>query len=57
GDGFLVYAPESVLETYYKIGLVKGVHLTLDWQHINNPAYNQERGPVNVYGVRFHAEF
>ncbi len=56
GDGFLVYAPESVLETYYKIGIMKEVHLTLDWQHIDNPAYNQGRGPVSVYGVRFHME-
>lgn len=57
GDGFLAYAPESVLETYYKIGIITGVQVTLDWQYINNPAYNQERGPVSVYGVRFHAAF
>ena len=57
GDGFLVYAPEAVLETYYKFGIVRGVHITLDWQNINNPAYNQARGPINVYGIRFHGEF
>ncbi len=57
GDGFLVYAPEAVLETYYKFGIVPGVHITLDWQNINNPAYNQARGPINVYGIRFHGEF
>ncbi|MDE2259922.1 MAG: carbohydrate porin, partial [Betaproteobacteria bacterium] len=57
GDGFLVYAPESVLETYYKFGIVPGVHVTLDWQSISNPAYNQARGPINVYGIRFHGEF
>ncbi len=57
GDGFLVYAPESVLETYYKFGIMPGVHVTLDWQSIDNPAYNQARGPINVYGIRFHGEF
>ena len=57
GDGNLAYAPEAVLETYYRIGLAKSLQLTLDWQHIDNPAYNQQRGPVSVYGVRFHAEF
>ena len=24
---------------------------------INNPAYNTQRGPVNVYGLRLHAQF
>jgi len=57
GDGFLVYTPEVVVETYYKFGIVPGVHITLDWQNINNPAYNQARGPINVYGIRFHGEF
>lgn len=57
GDGYLSYAPEAVLETYYRYALGEGVHVTLDWQGIQNPAYNQLRGPVNVVGVRFHAEF
>jgi high affinity Mn2+ porin len=36
---------------------VEGVHLTADWQHIGNPAYNQLRGPVDVYGLRLHIDF
>ncbi len=31
--------------------------ITVDYQHFNNPAYNADRGPVNVWGVRFHEEF
>ena len=27
-----------------------------DYQHIENPAYNRDRGPVSVYGMRLHAE-
>ncbi len=57
GDGYLMYAPEYVLETYYKWGIVDGVHLTADWQHIGNPAYNQLRGPIDVYGLRLHIDF
>jgi hypothetical protein len=31
--------------------------LTFDYQRIANPAYNADRGPVTLYGLRFHAEF
>jgi len=34
-----------------------GAKLTLDYQFINNPAYNRDRGPVSVFGVRAHVEF
>lgn len=57
GDGSLLYAPESVLETYYQWGVMDGLHITADWQHISNPAYNQWRGPIDVYGVRLHVDF
>jgi high affinity Mn2+ porin len=62
GDGQLThYAPEQIFETYYRFGLPK-VHgvdsaISLGWQHIRNPAYNADRGPVNVYTARLHAEF
>jgi high affinity Mn2+ porin len=56
GDGALSYAGEKVFETYYKAGF--GVHfaLTLDYQRVADPAYNAARGPVSVYGLRYHAE-
>ncbi len=57
GDGQLVnYKPETIFETYYmfKIGRQQ---LSLNAQFIKNPAYNADRGPVQVYGVRWHAEF
>lgn len=57
GDGYLVYAPENVLETYYRLDVVRNVELTFDWQYIQNPAYNQVRGPVDVYGLRLHLDF
>jgi hypothetical protein len=57
GDGRLDYHPEQIAETYYKIGLGRYAALSLDWQHVADPAYNGARGPVNVYGVRLHAQY
>ena len=57
GDGRLDYHPEQIAETYYKIGLGRYAALSLDWQHIANPAYNGARGPVNVAGVRLHGQY
>ena len=31
--------------------------MTADFQRINNPCYNADRGPVNVYSVRMHFEY
>ena len=35
----------------------KSLFLTLDYQFVHAPAYNKDRGPVNIGGVRFHVEF
>jgi len=57
GDGWLHYRPEQVFETYYSLNVNKYLWLTADYQRIANPAYNADRGPVNIYGARIHAEF
>ena len=57
GDGRLNYRPEGVLEAFYNLKLTKAAWVTLDWQRIGNPAYNADRGPVNVASVRLHTEF
>jgi len=31
--------------------------VTADYQVINNPAYNRQRGPVSVFSLRLHAQF
>ncbi len=56
GDGRLNYRQEHILETYYALALAKDVTLTFDYQHIANPAYNADRGPVHVFTGRLHAE-
>ena len=57
GDGALRYAPEDIVELYYSIGIVGNTAVTLDYQHIENPAYNAARGPADFFGLRLHTEF
>jgi high affinity Mn2+ porin len=57
GDGQLNYAPEKILEMYYSVTATKNAAVTLDYQYVNNPAHNQDRGPVSIYAVRLHASF
>ena len=54
GDGALNYEPEMIVEAYYLIALTDAFSLTADYQFVANPAYNADRGPVNVVGVRAH---
>ena len=57
GDGALRYRPEATFEGFYSVRLVRGLWLTGDYQRIRNPGYNADRGPVNVFAVRLHAEY
>ena len=58
GDGQLrASGPEQIVEAFYSFAVMQGVYLGADYQFVNNPGYNRERGPVSVFGVRLHAEF
>ena len=57
GDGGLTYGPEKIFESFYTAHLWRGFFASFDFQHINNPGYNQARGPVTVPGVRLHVDF
>jgi len=64
GDGRLNYGHEQILEAYYRIEYTwpqrpGPIHwqLSPDFQYIQNPGYNRDRGPVHVWGVRFHLEY
>jgi high affinity Mn2+ porin len=57
GDGNLNYGWEEALETYYDFQIWKHVNFTVDYQFINHPAFNRDRGPVSVFGARLHLEF
>jgi high affinity Mn2+ porin len=57
GDGHLRQAAETVVDLFYSLNFFKAIWLTADYQHVWNPGFNADRGPVNVVGGRFHAEF
>ena len=57
GDGRIRNAPERAFEIFYNLALTKWFWLTLDYQQVRNPAYNADRGPVDIYGFRLHVEF
>ncbi|HEY6953370.1 MAG TPA: carbohydrate porin, partial [Bacteroidota bacterium] len=56
GDGRLRYGPEMIVETFYSALIIEWMTLTADYQFIGNPAYNRDRGPVHVFGLRMHTE-
>jgi high affinity Mn2+ porin len=56
GDGQLIHSgPEEILETYYSWAVNKVVHLSVDYQFVEHPGYNADRGPVSVLAFRLHA--
>jgi hypothetical protein len=57
GDGRLNYGRESIEEGYYTWHAWRGLFYSLDVQHLDNPGYNRDRGPVWVGSVRAHVEF
>jgi hypothetical protein len=57
GDGALNYGRETIVEAYYNLHVWRGLFTGFDLQHVNNPGYNRDRGPVFVPGIRFHLEY
>lgn len=57
GDGRLNYGRENILETYYTLHVWRGIYPSFGVQHVNNPGYNRDRGPVVVPTLRLHVEF
>jgi high affinity Mn2+ porin len=57
GDGMLPHPGlEQIIETYYQFPVYKWSAL-LDYQFVVNPAYNRDRGPVSIIGVRLNGQF
>jgi high affinity Mn2+ porin len=58
GDGALPSSgPEQIVEAYYSYSLASFAHVTADYQFVNNPAYNRDRGPVSVLAARLHLQY
>jgi high affinity Mn2+ porin len=57
GDGDLNYGHEAIFEAYYKFSIpVVFLSLSPDYQFVLNPAYNKDRGPVHIIGIRAHLQ-
>jgi high affinity Mn2+ porin len=56
GDGALRYGPERIVEAYYTFTVGIGLSVAGDIQHMVNPGYNRDRGPVTVFALRAHLE-
>jgi carbohydrate-selective porin OprB len=57
GDGKIRYRPEQVVDIFYSYNIWNSLWLSADYQHIANPAYNADRGPVDIYSAKIHLEF
>lgn len=57
GDGGLNYGRENIVETYYTLHLWEGLYPSFGLQHINNPGYNRDRGPMLAPDLRLNIEF
>ena len=57
GDGALSYGWEKVVEAYYDFPVWRSIRLAADYQFVADPAFNKDRGPVNILGTRLHLEF
>jgi high affinity Mn2+ porin len=57
GDGALNYGLEVIGDLYYKLQINELMSVSVIYQPIINPAYNRDRGPVQVFSGRFHVAF
>jgi hypothetical protein len=58
GDGFIHRGTESSFDAFYSVYIPRSsLWVTGDYQRITNPAFNTDRGPLNVFSVRIHGEF
>lgn len=58
GDGQLThYDTEQIAEFYYAWQALSFLAVTADYQYVRNPAYNADRGPVNIFALRVHVQY
>jgi high affinity Mn2+ porin len=57
GDGRLNYGTERIFETYYTAHLWRGFFGAIDVQHVTDPGYNRDRGPVWAPSIRLHIDY
>jgi hypothetical protein len=55
-EGLTALIDEHV-NAFCPIAISSSTKVSLDYQFVGNPAYNTDRGPVNVFAGRFHWQF
>jgi high affinity Mn2+ porin len=57
GDGALNYGPEKNVELYYDHKISKHFRSAVDYQFVDDPAFNRDRGPIpGIFSLRLHYE-
>jgi hypothetical protein len=49
--------PDSNSSRWWDYVLTQSTRLTFDYQFVDNPGYNVDRGPANGFAVRAHWRF
>jgi len=60
GDGALRrYGPENIIEIYYRLQIphLSFAQISPAIQHIENPGFNEDRGPLYVYTIRVNLHY
>lgn len=57
GDGTIRTGMESSVDLFYSVNFRKSLWISGDYQRIINPAFNADRGPLNIFSVKIHGEF
>lgn len=58
GDGQLPnYGLEKIIEAYYSYALTSSTGVSVDYQFVDDPGYDTDRGPVSVFSTRLHYQF
>ncbi len=57
GDGRLTYGVEGIFELYYRLQIFRYAQLSPDFQYIQHPGYNRDRGPASLFSLRVHLSY
>jgi high affinity Mn2+ porin len=59
GDGKLRYGTENIVEAYYRFQppVATFLQITPTIQWVDHPGYNEDRGPLYVYGLRINLHY
>jgi high affinity Mn2+ porin len=57
GDGRLNAGAENVVDAFYRFAPWKFFAISAEVERYTSPAFNRDRGPVTVWGLRFHANY